>query len=131
MIVAPTASYQLTLPDDVSQDKADETVSSFWMPGGHCLLQLSSYARTSGEQVSAAQRLQERVERTGGLWEPITGFEYDRTKDFAASSNKKIDGWTWKHIYLSGPTWPYMRALQLLHTNRQTRTNGLGKHLRA
>jgi hypothetical protein len=102
IIVSPTGSYQISLPDDVLQ-QLDEQVSSFWRPNGDVCLQLSSKIREGDGQVGADQRLKERTQSSKGEWFPLTEFVPRWTKDCAAAALLKSDGWTWKHIYL---VWP-------------------------
>jgi hypothetical protein len=101
--LAPTASYQITLPEDILQKHDEDGVSSFWRPGSHCALQLSSYTRDAGPQVSAEQRLRERMERSGSKWMRLQEFHSKGSQDFAAGSILNEDGWLWTHIYL---VWP-------------------------
>ena len=115
---SPTNSYQVTLPDDILQ-KHEDRVSSFWRPGSHSALQLSSYARDAGAQVSAEQRLRERMERTGFEWSPLPEFHSRETSDFAAATLTNEDGWVWTHVYL---VWPdlaiYATISKSPHENR-------------
>ena len=56
----PFPSVSLLLPEDVLENH-DDRVSSYWRKGDTCLLQLSSFTRQSGAQVSATQRLSDRT----------------------------------------------------------------------
>lgn len=67
--VNPFPSLSLLLPDDVVEE-IDSTVASYWKRGDTCLLQLSSFLREQGPQVSAVQRLSERT-GAGGRWETV------------------------------------------------------------
>jgi len=58
----PFPSVSLLLPEDVLENH-DDRVSSYWRKGDTCLLQLSSFTRQSGAQVSAAQRLSDGQRR--------------------------------------------------------------------
>jgi hypothetical protein len=95
-------SYQITLPDDVFQQQ-DERVSSFWRPGSHSALQLSSYVREAGPQVSAEQRLNERIAKGDSKAAPLKGFQTDWCPESAAATVIDGRGWTWTHVYL---VWP-------------------------
>ena len=100
----PTESYELTLPDDVLQE-LDEGVSSFWRAHSGTALQLSSRLRSSGTQVNAQQRLNDRMEMNQGLstWVTLDGFRADWCPDVAAATCTKSNGWVWTHAYL---VWP-------------------------
>lgn len=100
-VLSPTGSYQIDLPDDVFQEY-DNLVASFWRPASDCALQLSSRSQT-GEQVSAGQRIKDKIESAGGQWNPFPPFEHKWAPDFAGAVNLKEDGWVWTHIYL---VWP-------------------------
>jgi hypothetical protein len=65
----PSPSLSLLLPDDAVEE-IDPTVASYWRREDACLLQISSFRREQGPQVSAAQRLSERT-GAGGEWESV------------------------------------------------------------
>jgi len=65
--IRPSKSYEISLPRCV-QEEYDGRVSSFWFAGEPLLLQLSSYIREDGPQVTARNRLQERIAKTPGNW---------------------------------------------------------------
>ena len=100
----PTESYEISLPDDVLQE-FDGGVSSFWRPHSGTALQLSSHARRSGAQVSAHQRLNERIEmtRNASNWIRLDGFQGDWCPDVAAATSTNNNGSVWTHAYL---VWP-------------------------
>lgn len=100
----PTESYQVSLPDDVVQE-FDEEVSSFWRPHSRTALQLSSRARHSGSQVTARERLSDRMRTTQDVstWAPIDDFRGNWCPDAAAATLTKGNGWVWTHAYL---VWP-------------------------
>jgi hypothetical protein len=98
IILSPTGSYQIDLPDDVLQEDHD-LVASFWRPSSDCALQLSSRSQT-GDQVSAKQRIRDKIAFAGGRREPFLHFEHKWAPDFAGTVNLKEDGWIWTHIYL-------------------------------
>lgn len=97
----PTPSYEIVLPDDVQEDY-EERVASFWKTRSPVLLQVSSYPRTEGTQVSAAERLRQRMEQTPGEWE---AFEVPQTKfsDVAGASTTDDQGDCWIHVYMTNP----------------------------
>jgi hypothetical protein len=102
--INPFPSFSLLLPDEVAEHHKDSNVASYWMGGDTCLLQLSSFVRNSGEQVSAKERLSERKQR-GGKWK---SFDLPRVVDgceAAAASTVDDHGTTWVHAYL---VWPWL-----------------------
>lgn len=60
--VSPTQGYRVLIPEDVCEELCDE-VASFWRHGSDVALQLSSYMRIDGSQVTAQERLHERLAR--------------------------------------------------------------------
>jgi hypothetical protein len=99
----PFPSFSILLPDDVAEDR-DDTVASYWRKGDTCLLQLSSFRRDSGTQVSAAQRLAERV-ALGGTWTPFSLGREVQGCETAAASMVDDRGTKWVHVYL---VWPWL-----------------------
>jgi hypothetical protein len=103
--VRPSSSFSLTVPDGIIED-VDGRASSYWFLESPTLLQLSSYIRVEGPQVSAAQRLKDRMEATPGDWkiwaEPI---HPNRTIDQAAAQYVDEDSVKWVHAYL---VWPHL-----------------------
>jgi hypothetical protein len=96
--VNPFPSLSLLLPDDVVE-AIDSTVASYWTRGDTCLLQIRSFLREQGPQVSAVQRLSERT-RAGGGWETVNLPHRIEGCDMAAASNKDDKGTSWVHVYL-------------------------------
>ena len=97
--VNPFPSISLLLPEDVAEE-IDSTVASYWKRGGDtCLLQISSFLREQGPQVSAVQRLKERT-GTGGRWETATLPHAIEGCDMAAASTKDDQGTSWTRVYL-------------------------------
>jgi len=94
----PFPSLSLLLPDDIVEDN-DTKVASYWKPGDTCLLQISSYLRVEGPQVSAAQRLSDRM-RAGGEWQTVSLARTIENCDIVAASTKDAEGTSWVHIYL-------------------------------
>ena len=94
----------MLLPDDVEEDHDSANVASFWMPGDACLLQVSCFRRDSGQQISASERMLERMNK-GGSWKI---FELPhRVEGCEAAAARTVDdsGTAWVHIYL---VWPWM-----------------------
>jgi hypothetical protein len=103
MTANPFPSFSMLLPDDVVEDH-DGTVASYWKKGNRCLLQLSSFRRDSGPQVSAAQRLSDRMEM-GGTWQPFSLPHEIRGCEAIAASTIDEHGTVWLHAYL---VWPWL-----------------------
>jgi hypothetical protein len=68
--INPFPSFSISLPDDVAEDQQTSTVASYWIKGDSCLLQVSCFRRDSSDQVSARQRLAEKIEMDGD-WKPF------------------------------------------------------------
>lgn len=104
MIIRPTSSYQIELPDDVSQE-VDAHVSGFWIDQQPLLLQLSSFLRAEGTPVSAKRRLLDRIEKYPSAWKELTLIVCnDPTVDQAFA--EQCDGnVTWLHGYF---VWPHL-----------------------
>jgi hypothetical protein len=94
----PFQSISILLPDDIVGDN-DATVASYWKKGDTCLLQLSSFLREQGPQVSAADRLAQRM-RAGGEWEAFDLPRQIEGCESAAASTTDSQGTSWVHIYL-------------------------------
>jgi hypothetical protein len=103
-LLNPFPSFSIALPDGIEEDREDAHVASYWTAGDTCLLQLSCFRRDSGLQVSAAERISERI-GVGGNWEP---FDLPLTVEGCeAAAVRTIDdnGTTWVHAYL---VWPWI-----------------------
>jgi hypothetical protein len=104
-ILAPSSSYQILLPDDI-QDQTDGAVSSFWIKDEPLLLQTSSYARETGRQVNAEERLQDRMSKHSENWrlwkQRVSG---DLAVDEAVGEYVDRNGVRWIHAYL---VWPHL-----------------------
>jgi hypothetical protein len=94
----PFPSVSIDLPEDVIEDK-DPTVASYWRKGDTCLLQISTFLRESGPQVSAEQRLSERI-GAGGAWKEFNLPQAIEGCETAAASTTDGKGSSWVHIYL-------------------------------
>jgi hypothetical protein len=102
--VNPFPSFLIVLPDGIEEDRTDAHVASYWTTDDTCLLQLSCFGRDSGPQVSAAERVSERV-RIGGTWE---SFDLPRAVvgcETAAARTIDEKGTAWVHAYL---VWPWI-----------------------
>ena len=104
--ISPTESYVLDVPSDAHED-VDERVSSYWLDG-NSLLQISSYVRVAGPQVSAVQRLKDRLadERFPTVnYETISFISCPET---AAASGVDEAGCRWVFVY---GVWPDLAIL--------------------
>src|SRR6266567_3761585 len=99
----PFPSVSLLLPEDVLENH-DDRVSSYWRKGDTCLLQLSSFTRQSGAQVSAAQRLSDRT-KTEANWKPFDLPRKLEGCEAAAATMVDEQGISWVHVYL---VWPWV-----------------------
>ena len=100
----PTGSYEVQLPNQI-ESQQDDRVSSFWSDGEPLLLQLSSYVRTDGEQVSAKQRLEDRIAKTSGTRTDVPTRVNEHAPDQAAVEVLDANGISWLHTYL---VWPHL-----------------------
>lgn len=103
-LFAPGPSFQLLLPDDITYERADR-VSSFWFAGQGLLLQFSSYLGSTGEQVSACQRFEDRIAKKPGKWAAMTERVNQKAPDQAAAEFVETDEISWLHSYL---VWPHL-----------------------
>src|SRR5260221_11309896 len=74
-------------------------VESYRKQGILCLVQISSFLRKQGPQVSATQRLSERM-RAGGQWQTISLTRTIEGCDIAAAWTRDGHDTTWNHVYL-------------------------------
>jgi hypothetical protein len=96
--VNPFPSLSVLLPENVIEEN-DATVASYWKDGATCLLQVSSFLRKHGQQISAAQRLSERMAK-GGEWFPFTLPNRIEGCEIAAAMTNGDEGTSWVHVYL-------------------------------
>jgi len=94
----PFPSVSLLLPGDVVEEN-DSTVASYWKQGDECLVQVSSFLRKDGQQISAAERLSERM-ANGGEWHPFSLPRQIEGCEIAAARTSDDQGLTWVHVYL-------------------------------
>jgi len=99
----PFPSFSMVLPDNIVEE-ADGAVVSYWKRGDSCLLQISCFRRDSGPQISALQRLNDRVEKSG-TWTPFTLPVRVEGCEAAAASTTDNQGTICVHVYL---VWPWL-----------------------
>jgi hypothetical protein len=99
----PFPSVSLLLPEDVLENH-DDRVSSYWRKGDTCLLQLSTFTRQSGAQVSATQRLSDRT-KAEARWKPFDLPRKLEGCEAAAATMVDEQGTSWVHVYL---VWPWV-----------------------
>ena len=108
----PSVSYSILVPEEATED-LDDRVTSFWIDARGLLLQLSSYRRNQGEQVSAGSRLQERIARRATtrwtVWP--RGIHPDQSVDQAVAEYEDENNTLWVHIYLA---WPHLTVYALI-----------------
>jgi hypothetical protein len=110
-VVQPSPSYQLAVPEEVSEDH-DGRTNSFWIPGGASLLQLSSYLRSTGEQISAADRLQDRISKTAADWQLWSTSIYpDSSADQATAEFVDERQGKWVYTYI---VWSHLTILAVI-----------------
>lgn len=112
--VSPTPSYSIELPDDCAED-IDGSVISYWRPDATGAVQISSYRRTSGEQVTARQRLTARIARGGQPALSPIAIPLAHP-DTAAAIGTDEEDITWLHVYI---TWPSLTLLVTLSGRRE------------
>jgi len=98
----PTESYCISLPDDIAEDY-DERVASYWKEGHSLLLQVSSYIRHEGPQVSAAERLKSRLQQESLLnvsWDVCVTID---CPDLDTAVGIDCEGVRWIYVYA---VWP-------------------------
>ena len=104
MIVRPSSSYQLQLPDEIVED-VDGRVISLWLENQPLLLQFSSYRRTEGFQVPAHQRLTERMTTAGVAWS-LLDLRLCPDPEVDQAFAEQVDGENvWLHCYF---VWPHL-----------------------
>jgi hypothetical protein len=104
-IIKPTSSYQLVVPEMICE-RLEEKIASFWMDDEPLLLQLSSYIRQEGLQITAKCRLEDRIEKDVQSWRlRKIGIFSDSSIDQAAAEYIDNDGLMWIHAYL---VWPHL-----------------------
>lgn len=96
--VNPFPSVLILLPDDVVED-ANGNFVSYWRKGDSCLLQISSFLRSQGAQVSAEQRLSQRIGASSG-WQSFKLRREIEGCETAAASMTDDQGTSWAHVYL-------------------------------
>jgi hypothetical protein len=102
--VRPFPSLTIEVPDDRREDDDLTSCYSCWMDGDSCLLQISSFVRESGDQVSAEDRLRARMQDGSG-WSSFSLPAQPSGCEAAAAKTAGEDGTTWVHAYL---VWPWI-----------------------
>lgn len=104
MIVYPSKSFQIELPDNIQEDE-DGFVSSYWINGSSLLLQFSSFVRTEGLQIGARERLRQYTNSNPAKWcgvkEPLC---LNGNVDQAAAEHQDNQAF-WLHAFL---VWPHL-----------------------
>ena len=100
--ISPTNSYSLDLPDDIITD-SDDHVFSWWQDNSEILLQLSSYKRNPGLQVTASERLGTRRKQTEFRLDDVAPHLSTDCPDIASASGIDSEGLKWHYYYL---VWP-------------------------
>jgi hypothetical protein len=109
--VTPSSSYQLRLPEKICGQN-DERVSSFWLDGAPLLLQLSSYIRSKGTQLTAEDRLKERIKKHDAQWNRWKEKIHPNARvDQATAEFTDDDGLLWIHSYL---VWPHLTVYSII-----------------
>lgn len=114
--ISPTQSYFLKLPDDVVSDQ-DDRVFSWWRNGSEVLLQLSSYLRIEGPQVSAKDRLNDRLSQTNFLLSAESSDLSIDCPDIAFASGIDSEGIQWFYYYL---VWPDLAIMATISGESRT-----------
>lgn len=112
--ISPTPSYSIELPDDCVEE-IDGSVISYWRPDASCALQISSYRRSSGEAVTARERLANRVSRGGKPDLVSIGIALPYA-DYAAAIGIDDENITWLYVYV---VWPSVTLLVTLSGPRE------------
>lgn len=102
--VSPSGSYVVNVPQCVRED-IDDVVTSYWIEGDDLLFQISSYLREEGDQVSASDRLKDRLAISGARDAAAVNIEIDGCPDVAAAKIQDDDGVYWTYVYA---VWPWL-----------------------
>jgi len=115
MEVIPTGSYALLVPRNVEED-IDADVTSFWLDGDDLVLQLSSRTRSDGQQVSAGERMRDRLDMHAYSSVAIVPLEILGCPDAEAASAVDEDGTHWLFVYA---VWPALAVfVTVTHPSR-------------
>lgn len=118
--VTPSSSYQLRLPEKICEQN-DGRVSSFWLDGAPLLLQLSSYIRSKGAQLTAEDRIKERIKKHDAKWHKWEEkIHPDADVDQATAEFTDDDGLLWIHSYL---VWPHLTVYSIISGPQPTARN--------
>ena len=92
----------MLVPMDVEED-IDADVTSFWLDGDDLVLQLSSRTRSAGAQVSAGERLRDRLRMHAYSNVTIVSLEVPGCPDVEAAAAIGEEGMRWLFVYA---VWP-------------------------
>ncbi len=100
--IAPTGSYSVSVPEDVIEEE-DGRVVNLWMKDQHLLLQVSSFFRSEGAQIGAAERISALLKR-----QPLLDMSLDCSlavdcPDYASAKGVDEHGSAWVYAYA---VWP-------------------------
>ena len=90
--------FRSVFPDGVSQ-RSESRVTSFWIDGEPLLLQFSSYLRTEGSQISAGDRLRQRIDQTPSMWKVLDQILCRDPSVDQAAGEEQVDELVWLHAY--------------------------------
>jgi hypothetical protein len=93
--------YAIDLPANIEQE-IDDKCASYWLPGCDVALQVSSYLRTEGNQISARRRMAARLSRGAPCRTQSVALGIGHC-DCVAVSLLDQEGSEWIHVYL---VWP-------------------------
>ena len=114
-LVQPTGSYFMLVPTNVEED-IDAEVTSFWLDGDDLVLQLSSRTRGDGQQVSASERLRDRLDMHAYSSVAIVPLEIPGCPGAEAVSAIGEDGTHWLLVYA---VWPALAVfVTVTHPSR-------------
>ena len=107
----PSPSFRITVPAEVIEDY-DTEVLSLWLSGKPLVVQLSSYGRLAGNQVSAHERLSGRIAKHPHAWTLWTEHLHPNEGiDQATAEYVDPNGVLWIHSYL---VWPHVTVYVLI-----------------
>jgi hypothetical protein len=110
-VTRPSDSYQLDVPQNICE-QVDERVSSFWLDGNPVLLQLSSYIRAHGKQLTAKDRLNDHIAKNDYKWNRWkTKIHPDQYIDQATAEFVDEGSLLWIHTYL---VWPHLTIYSII-----------------
>lgn len=102
-------SYQLMIPVTAAE-KCEDDVVSYWIDSD-IALQISSYLRTEGSQVSADERLRDAIMRAPTRNIELENITIEACPDVAAATMADADGVSWTYCYA---VWPDLAIFCLI-----------------